>query len=137
MKKIINSLLFYSKIILLLVAFTLTLYIIFSMNAYYQNNAVNILLIGIPLFLVLLMFVLSIFNDNIKDNLLFNLSCFLAIVAIIIIDYRTIFDSNMVLWIDSKMNFYYFSSTLKVVKLLSYLIFIGNILLFLKERKEK
>ena len=105
MKKIINSFLFYSKIILLLIAFTLTLYIIFSMNAYYRRNVINIILVGIPLFLVLLMFVLSIFKDTVKDNLFFNLASVLSIVAIIIIDYRTIFDSNMVLWIDSKMNF--------------------------------
>lgn len=133
MKKGINSCLFYSKIIFLIIAFTLTLYILFSLNYYYHRDVVNILVIGIPLFLILLFFVLSLFKDKVKDNILFNLASILGIIAIIVIDYRTIFDSNMVLWIDSKMNFYYFINNLDGIKIMCYLILLGNVLLFLKK----
>ncbi len=135
MKQIINSFLFYCKIILLLIAFTLTLYIIFSMNAYYRHDVVNMFLVGLPLFLVLLFFVFSIFKDNIKENLLFNIASVLGIIAIIIIDYRTIFDKNMVLWQNGKMNFYYFNSALNEIKIFSYIIFTGNLLLFITNNK--
>ena len=133
MKKGINSCLFYSKIIFLIIAFTLTLYILFSLNDYYHRDVVNILVIGIPLFLILLFFVLSLFKDDVKDNILFNLASILGIIAIIVIDYRTIFDSNMVLWIDAKMNFYYFINNLDGIKIMCYLILLGNVLLFLKK----
>ena len=135
MKKLINSILFYGKIILLLIAATLTLYIIFSMNDYYRRNVINILFVAVPLFLILLFFVLSLFKDEIKDNLLFNIASILGVVAIIIIDYRTIFDRNMVLWIDSQMNFYFFNNALRGIKIISYLILMGNIMLFLHKRK--
>ena len=133
MKKGINSCLFYSKIIFLIIAFTLTLYILFSLNDYYHRDVVNILVIGIPLFLILLFFVLSLFKDDVKDNIIFNLASILGIIAIIVIDYRTIFDSNMVLWIDAKMNFYYFINNLDGIKIMCYLILLGNVLLFLKK----
>lgn len=136
MKKLINSILFYGKIILLLMAATLTLYIIFSMNDYYRKNVINILFVAIPLFLMLLLFVLSLFKDEVKDNLLFNVASILGIIAIIIIDYRTIFDKNMVLWMDGKMNFYFFSNALRGMKIISYLILIGNVFLFLQKREK-
>ena len=133
MKKGINSCLFYSKIVFLIIAFTLTLYILFSLNDYYHRDVVNILVTGIPLFLILLFFVLSLFKDDVKDNIIFNLASILGIIAIIVIDYRTIFDSNMVLWIDAKMNFYYFINNLDGIKIMCYLILLGNVLLFLKK----
>ena len=137
MKKIINSLLFYSKIIFVLIAFTLMLYIVFSINDYYKRTVVNIVFLCIPMFLVLLMFILSIFYDKVKDNILFNAVSTLAYLAIIIIGYRTIFDQNMVLWIDGKMNFYYFENSLNNIIILNYLILAGNILLFVYSRKHK
>ena len=136
MKQIINSFLFYCKIILLLIAFTLTLYIIFSMNAYYRHDVVNMFLVGLPLFLVLLFFVFSIFKDNIKENLLFNIASVLGIIAIIIIDYRTIFDKNMVLLVRGNLNFYYFENQVSQIKIFSYLIFLGNLILIYKEKKK-
>ena len=136
MKRVINSLIFYSKIVLLIIAFTLTLYIIFSINDYYKKNIVDIFLVSIPLFLSLLLFVLSLFKDNVKYILLFNIASLLGIIAIIVVDYRTIFDKNMVLWIDSKMNFYYFSNCVRGIKIISYLIFITNMLLFIKSKEE-
>ena len=133
MKKLINTVLFYSKIIILLIAFTLTLYIIFSMNYYYQKDITSVFMAGLPLFLVLVTFMISIFKDNVRDNLFFNIASVLSLIAIVIIDYRTIFDRNMVLWIESKMNFYYFINSLRGIKILCYIVFLGNILLLIKK----
>lgn len=132
MKKIVNSCLFYSKIVLLLIAFTLTLYISFSINAI-EKDLLSIFLVGLPLFLILVLFMLSIFKDSVKENTLFNLASTFALLAIIIIDYRTIFDKNMVLWHDFSLNIYYFMNALFQIKLLGYLMVIGNILLFVKK----
>ncbi len=134
MKKIINSFLFYSKIVLLLIAFTLTIYICFSINDI-EKELINIWLVGLPLFLILLLFILSIFKDNVKDNFLFNLASTISLLAIIIIDYRTIFDQNMVLWHDFKLNIYYFVNSLIQIKILGYFMFVGNLLLFCKKEK--
>ncbi len=135
MLDLINKILFYCKTFILLFVFTLTLYILLSMNAYYGNGISNILMIGIPLLMVLIIFVISFFFKEGDNNTFFNVACILSLIAILIIDIRTIIDKNMVLWVRGNMNFYYFQNQIKQIKILSYCIFIGNLLLIYKERK--
>ena len=134
MLKLINKIFFYLKFFLLLFVFVLTLYIMLSMNSYYGNQIKDLLLISLPLFLVLVMFVISLSFKEGDDNTFFNVSCLLALIAILIIDYRTILDKNMVMWLKGNMNFYYFQSQITQIKILSYSIFFGNIFLIFKEK---
>ena len=129
MIKLINKVLFYSKIMLLVVVFTITLYIALSMNAYYKSNIINLILLCLPFLLILIMFISSFFMSKWKDNLIYNMASNLAFIAILIIDFRTIFDKNMVMWIDGNMNFYYFQNSLLQISILAYGVFIGSILL--------
>ena len=129
MIKLLNKVLFYSKIMLLVVVFTITLYIALSMNAYYKSNIINLILLCLPFLLILIMFISSFFMSKWKDNLIYNMASNLAFIAILIIDFRTIFDKNMVMWIDGNMNFYYFQNSLLQISILAYGVFIGSILL--------
>lgn len=134
---LINKVLFYVKVILLLLTLTLTLYILLSMNDYYGNEIVNLILICLPLLLVLIIFTVSfIFKDG-DNNLFFNVASFIALIAILIIDLRAILDKNMVLWIRGNLNFYYFQNQMTQIKILSYCIFIGNVLVIYNERYNK
>lgn len=134
MIEMINKVMFYFKLILLLLVFTLTLYILFSMYDYYKTGFWNLILISLPLLLSLIMFVLSFFFKVGDDKTLFNVGCILALIAILIIDYRSIFDKNMVLWVKGKINFYYFQNQITQIKILCYSIFIGNLVLFYQKR---
>jgi len=135
MDKIINKILFYSKIIFLLIAFVITLYILLIRMDTYGLSALSIFPIFIPLFLVLIAFVFSFFLGIGKDNLFFNLACVLVLLAIIIIDYRVIFDNNIIS--DTKININFFNLQTTKIKIMLYLTFVSNILLMIYEKIEK
>lgn len=135
MVKLINKILLYTKIVFLLIAFTITLYILLMKMDYTDNNILSIMPLFIPLFGVLTVFVFSFFLNKADNNLLFNIGCVLVLLAIIIIDYRTIFDKNIIS--ISEIRFNYFDGQVMRIKIMLYLTIIGNILLFLKDTKEK
>ena len=137
MLKILNRIIFFTKVFLLLIDFVLTLYIMLMMNSVYQNEIVSLLFTCLPLFCVLIIFVISFFFKEGDNNTIFNISSLLALITILIITYRTIFDQNMVMWIKSNMNFYYFRNQIKIIKILGYSIFIGNLLIIYHDKKLK
>jgi hypothetical protein len=135
MDKIFNRILFYTKIIFLLIAFTITLYILFMKMDTYELGITSILPISIPLLLVLIVFVFSFFFNIGKENMFFNIVCVLVLLAIIIIDYRTLFDNNIIS--KTKLNFNFFNISETKIKIMLYLTFISNILLIIYEKKNK
>ncbi len=135
MDKIINKILFYTKMVFLLITFTITLYILFMKMDSFNLSFLSIFPMFIPLFLVLIAFVFSFFLNVGNDNIFFNTACVLVLLSVIIIDYRTIFDSNIIS--KTKFNFQYFDlSTLKI-QIMLYLTFISHILLVIWEKKNK
>ncbi len=129
MLKIVNKIIFFLKVFLLLFDFIMTFYIMLMMNSYYENEILNIIFVCLPLFLVLIIFVVSFFFKEGDDNTLFNVSSFLALIAILIVEFRTITDQDMVMWEKISINFYYFRNQIKLIKILGYSIFIGNLLI--------
>ena len=137
MLKIINRILFFSKIIILLIDFVLTLYILLMLNSYAENELMNLILVCLPLLLTLIVFVISFFFNKGNDHTLFNVASTLALIVILIIDIRTIFDQNMVMWTKGNLNFYYFRNQTRVIKILCYTIFINNLLVIFNKQTEK
>lgn len=135
MVKLINRILFYTKVVFLLIAFIITLYILLMRMDYNDSNALSIMPLFIPLFGVLSVFVFSFFLNKGDNNLLFNIGCVLVLLAIIIIDYRTMFDKNIISISEIKFN--YFDSQSMRIKIMLYLTFVGNLMLIIKEMKEK
>ena len=132
MLKKISLISFYLKVILLLVTFSFTMYIIFSKNALSMVTASDFVLIMIPFTLTLLCFILSFFFTRGRDNTFFNVSCLVAIFSLMVMCIRTISDSNMVMWNKWQMNIYFFDQQIEEFKLLLYLMSIGNIILIFK-----
>ena len=135
MDKLINKILFYTKIVFLLITFVITLYILLMRMDLNDLSAWSIFPLFIPLFFVLIVFVFSFFLNIGNDNLLFNLICVLVLLAIIVIDYRTVFDSNIIS--NTKININYFDLQINKIKIMLYLTFISNILLMIYEKKIK
>ncbi len=135
MDKVINKILFYIKIIFLLIAFTITLYILFMKMDTYELSILSILPMFIPLLLLLIVFIFSLFLNVGKDNTFFNIVGVLVLLAIIIIDYRTLFDNNIIS--KTKLNFIFFDTLVIKMKIMLYLTFISNILLIIYEKKKK
>ena len=135
MDKIINRILFYGKIILLLITFSITLYILLIRMDTNNLSAWTIFPLFIPLLLVLIAFIFGLFLNIGRDNLFFNIVCLLVLLAIIIIDYRTIFDNNIIS--VTKININYFDMYTNKIKIMLYLMLISNILLVIYEKKNK
>lgn len=127
MPKLVNGILFFIKIILLLFDFILTLYIMLLMNSLREGELLNLIMVCVPLLLSLIVFVVCFFFKIGNDNLLFNISSILALITILTVDFRTICDRNMVMWIKDNINFYYFRNNINLIKILCYSMFIGNL----------
>ena len=135
MSKIINAILFYTKIVFLLIAFIVTLYILLMKMDMYELSLLSIFPMFIPMLLVLIVFVFSFFLNIGKDNVFFNLVCVLVLLAVIVIDYRTVFDSNIIS--STKINIHFFDLQASKIKIMLYLTFISNVLLVIFEKKNK
>ena len=137
MINLINKVLFYGKTILHIIVFCLTLYILLRMYDYYNDGVMNIMMLFLPMLLVLIVFVISFFFDEGNKNTFFNIANFIALLSIAIICLRTLFDKNMIMGIKENINYYYFQNQIIQIKILSYLIFIGNSLLIYQEKNSK
>lgn len=135
MDKLINKILFYAKIIFLIISFVITLYILLIRMDTNGLSAWSIFPLFIPLFFVLIVFVFSFFLNIGNDNLMFNLSCVLVLLAIILIDYRTLFDNNIIS--NTQINLNYFNLQSSKMKIMLYLTCFSNILLMIYEKKKK
>ena len=134
MIKLINKILIYNKIVFLLIAFTITLYILFLRMDYLDLGIGSLLPLFIPLLLVLIGYVFSYFLNKANDNIFYNISCVLVLLAIIVIDYRTVFDHNIISIYN--INIGYFNIHTLKIEVMLYLTFIGNLMLFYKEKKQ-
>ena len=134
MVNLINKILIYIKIILLLIVFTVTLYILLLRMDYNELSVLSLLPMFIPMFLVLVGFVFSYFLNKGNDNIIFNISSVLVLIAIIVILYRTLFDSNIISQYTINLN-YFDNYTFKIETIL-YLTFIAN-LMIIYDKKEK
>ena len=101
----------------------------------YGLSPLSIFPIFIPLLLVLIAFVFSFFLGIGNDNLFYNLACVLVLLAIIVIDYRVVFDNNIISKTTVNLNFFDLQTT--KIKIMLYLTTVSNILLMIYEKKYK
>lgn len=134
MLNLLNKMFFYGKIFLHIIVFSISLYILLMMHDRYNFSAFSIIMVFIPMVLVLISFVINFFFDKGNKNILFNLANFIVLLSILIICLRTLFDKNMIMGIKENINFYFFQNHLKQIKILCYLIFIGNGLILFQEK---
>ena len=135
MDKIINKVFFYTKIVFLLIAFCLTLYILLIRMDSNGLSTWSVFPLFIPMLFLLILFVFSYFLNIGKDNLFFNLICVLGLLAIIIIDCRVVFDKNIIS--TSIINLNFFDLQVGKIKIMLYLMLISDILLIIYEKRKK
>ena len=126
MHSLINKMFFYGKTILHIIVFCLVLYIMLMMQDYYKDKILTLITTFIPMLLVLSVFIISFFFDKGNKNVFFNIANFFALLSISLICFRTLFDKNMIMGIKENINYYYFQNQLVQIKILSYMIFLGN-----------
>ena len=135
MIKILNTILNIFKMIMLLVCFVLTFYIIMNMYNRLDKNLVTGIYNFLPFILLFILFSINIiFRQKIVNECTFyNVTCCLVFIMLLFTIYRTIADNNMImkLRLGYDINFNYFSDMIAPMRLMLYGLSISNILLML------
>lgn len=141
MIKIINNFLSFMKLLLLVVSFIMTFYIIMSLYQELGKSFMEAIPIFIP---YLILFFLLAFNHILKQkqvtgNVFYNTACCLVFSVLIFVMYRVMFDEFMLSKSGSStgMSFQYFSDMIAPLKSMFYLLIAGNICFMLTGDKEK
>lgn len=141
MKKVINVMLSVLKYFLLMVAFSLTLFIILKLNDRLDKSITDSISIFIPFGILLLLFILNfaLNRRQVLDNLFFNLTCCLVFSANIVVCLRTIFDKNMVFNEIQKMgvNFNFFNDYLSFNKIMFFGLIIADLIFMFLPNNDK
>lgn len=140
MIKAINRLLYFSKLILLLVSFGFTLYIIMFMYQRLEKSMLQSIWVFLPYLLLFVLFSINIiFNQKqVRDNFFYNFVCCLTFVLFIYVGYRAVFDPYMVarIRLGYDINFNYYSDMISPLQIMLYCLSIANVcFMFLNEKK--
>lgn len=141
MKKILNAMFLVLKFILLIIAFSISLYIVLSMYHRINKDIINAAPIFIPFIVILLLFFINItaHQKHINNNIFYNLTCCLVFICIIIVCLRAIFDKNMLLneIMGYGINFSYFNDFIPFMKILIYGLSGANICFMFHEKESE
>ena len=133
MEKVLNIFLNVIKMLLLLVCFVLTFYVIINNYMRLDRSVISSISNFIPYFLLFILFSINFVlrQKEVLNNTLYNVVCCLVFGLNLLVIYRTLFDNNMVLYtrLGYGMNFNYFSDMFMPIKLLIYLLSISNIIM--------
>ncbi len=126
------------KVFFLLIAFTLSIYIIIGMAYRLGNDLFSSILYFVPFVILLLIYVLNFIfkQDKINGNLFYNLTSLLVYFVIIFVCLRAIFDKGMLLneVMGYGINFNYFSDFIVFMEVMLYGLIISNLLFMLNKK---
>lgn len=135
MIKIFNGLLNVLKMIMLLVCFVLTFYIIIRMYQRLEKDLVKSIFNFIPFFLLFILFCVNfIFKQKqVTQNTFYNVTCIIVFAMLGFAIYRTFYDKNMLVLtrLGYDINFNYFADIIAPMKVLLYGLSVSNILLMI------
>lgn len=141
MKKILNGILMVLKLILLILGFGLSFFIILSMYKRIDKNIIESIPIFIPFILVLFLFFTNIIMNqkSVNSNIFYNLTCCLVFGCILVAGLRSVLDKNMLLnsIMGYNINFSYFSDFIAFMKIMLYGLSLANIFFMIHEKEEK
>lgn len=137
MTKIINVFLSYIKILLLLVCFVFSFFIILNMYRRLEKDVVVSIFNFIPYLLLFILFSINVIcrQKSVTDNLFYNITCCFVFIMILFAVYRTFFDNNMVIMmrLGYNMNFNYFADIIAPMRAMLYILCVSNVLLMFED----
>lgn len=133
MIKIFNGLLNVLKVLMLLVCFVLTFYIIIRMYQRLDKDLVGSVFNFIPFVLLFILFCINFIlrQKQVNQNIFYNVTCVLVFAMLGFCIYRTFYDRNMIVLtrLGYDINFNYFADVIAPMKVLLYGLSVSNILL--------
>lgn len=139
MLRMINGLLGILKMLMLLICFVFSFYIIANMYRRLDKSLIDSVRNFIPFVLLFFAFAVNFVLKQkvVNQNLFYNLVCCMVFGMIMFAIYRTLCDKNMVIMLrlGYDINFNYFADVIAPIKVMLYGLFASNILLVLSESK--
>ena len=139
MIKIINLLLCILKMIMLLVCFVFSFYIIANMYRRLDKDIVDSIKNFVPFVFLFVMFSINLIlkQKAVNENIFYNITCFLGLSVILFAIYRTLCDKNMIVMLRMgyNINFNYFADIIAPMKVILYGLSVSNIFLILSDSK--
>ncbi len=133
MNKIFNWFLCFLKMLLLLISFVLTFYIIVNMYNRLEKDMIGAIYNFIPFVLLFILFAINLIfkQKKVIECTFYNITCCLVFIMILFSVYRTFFDRNMVAMIrlGYDINFNYFADMIAPIKAMLYILCLSNVLL--------
>lgn len=135
MIKIVNTIFSFLKVLLLLVSFVFSFFIIINMYRRLEKNMIEAIFNFIPFILLFILFSVNIIfrQKSVNNCFFYNITCCLVFGMILFAVYRTFFDRNMVVMIrlGYDINFNYFADVIAPMRAMLYMLSLSNILLML------
>lgn len=135
MIKVINAILSFLKVILLLVCFVFSFFIIINMYRRLEKDMIDAIFNFIPFVLLFILFAINMIfrQKSVNKCFFYNITCCLVFAMILFAVYRTFFDRNMVVMIrlGYDMNFNYFADVIAPMRAMLYILSVCNILLMI------
>ena len=133
MVRILNGMLNALKMLLLLVCFVLSFYIIINMYRRLDKDLIGSITNFIPFVLLFILFAVNFIfkQDSVNQNTFYNIVCVLALVTIGVAIFRTLTDRNMIVMIRMgyDINFNYFADFIAPMRIFLYSLSAANVLL--------
>ena len=141
MIKIVNTIFSYLKVLLLLVAFVFSFFIIINMYRRLEKNMIEAIFNFIPFVILFVLFAINIIfkQKSVNNCFFYNITCCLVFGMLLFAVYRTFFDRNMVVMIrlGYDINFNYFADVIAPMRAMLYILSLSNVLLMLEDFKWK
>lgn len=136
MTRVINGILSFLKVILLLVCFVFSFFIIVNMYRRLEKNIVEAIPNFIPYIILFVLFAINMIfkQKSVNRNLFYNITCCLVFGMILFAVYRTFFDRNMVVMIrlGYDINFNYFADVIAPMRAMLYILCACNVMLMIE-----
>ena len=141
MIKIVNTIFSFLKVLLLLVSFVFSFFIIINMYRRLEKDMIDAIFNFIPFVLLFVLFAINIIfkQKSVNNCFFYNVTCCLVFMMLLFAIYRTFFDRNMVVMIrlGYDINFNYFADVIAPMRAMLYILSVSNILLMLEDFKFK
>ena len=141
MIKMINGLFYGLKYLLLVLSFAFGSYIVLYMYQRLDKSLIDSIFIALPFIVLFILFSINMLasQKRVNVNVFYNLTCCLVFTVILFIEYRAIFDTNMIA--NSKLgyniNFNYFADNINAIKIMIIGLIVSNLLFMLPNSDDK
>jgi len=136
MIKIVNTIFSFLKVLLLLVSFVFSFFIIINMYRRLEKDMIDAIFNFIPFVLLFILFAINIIfkQKSVNNCFFYNVTCCLVFMMLLFAIYRTFFDRNMVVMIrlGYDINFNYFADVIAPMRAMLYILCACNILLMIE-----